>query len=537
MVRVIMVRGRFLFFFHALILFAILSGIYFRFENLEKKLFWHDEIGTRLFSAGLPIEEWNRVIYTGEVLNSDVVRTIHRLHPKGAWDVLKGLATDDPHHPPLYYVLVGVWVRVFGDEIATLRMLSAFFSLLLLPAVYWLSREIFPSKRIAWIATALIALSPFFVLYAQEAREYSLWFVWIALSNAALLRAIRLTESRLDFSSRIFWAWALCTLFTCLGLYTSLATATVIASQAGFILFRERFRITKITILSASSLSLGVILFAPWAIALAMRWEAFQISMAWSKMIHIPNRNLLAILALNISRPIIDFWPDYNGLVSVVSVGMATILVVGAILFFLFRAPLKTGALLLFLIFVPVLIVLVPDLLFGGIRSVSARYLSPALIGMILVLAYFYGSGNNTGIHRFRNTALYVAFSFSFASCIFNAKQEVVWPKGISYNLPRVAHIINQSSSPLVVGNRERHHPGNLLALSYLLKTGTKMQFLSKEGGYFLPPAFTNIFLYSPTDEFRHELEKKENVETRLMIEDLHLQLWVVEKKIESPKY
>lgn len=38
---------------------------------------------------------------------------------------------------------------------------------------------------------ALIAVSPFHVLYAQEAREYSLWTVTILLSSAALLRAMR----------------------------------------------------------------------------------------------------------------------------------------------------------------------------------------------------------------------------------------------------------------------------------------------------------------------------------------------------------
>ncbi len=514
---------------------AIVLGIFFRFEHLDKKLIWHDEVGTRLFSAGLQVDNWSSVLYTGQVLDVDLVRSIHHTHQKDALAILKGLAQDDPHHPPLYYFLAGIWGRTFGDDISTLRLLSVLFSLLMFPAIFWFCRELFRSERIAWTATALIAVSPFFVLYAQEAREYTLWFVLILFSNAALLRAIRLTElvQGSVTSGRIFWAWTLCTFFTALALYTSLATATVILSQAVFILFREKFQINKITVMSAVALSLGVILFSPWAFALALRWEAFQISMAWSKMIIIPNSSLLSILALNVSRTILDFWPDYQGTTSFVAVGLASILVITAIVFLILRAPFKTGALVLFLIIAPISFVLLPDLLFGGIRSVSARYIAPSLIGVIITLSYLLGADFEGGKLRTQNAVFFILIGVGFASCFLNSKQNVVWTKGISFILPQVATIINESKSPLVVGNKERHHPGNLIALSYLLKEETKMQFLATEKDYELPRNFERVFLYSPTDQFRKALEKKEKVNTRLLIEDLHLQLWIVEPSIE----
>jgi hypothetical protein len=169
-----------------------------------------------------------------------------------------------------------------------------------------------------------------------------------------------------------------------------------------------------------------------------------------------------------------------------------------------------------------------PDLLFGGIRSVSARYLAPSLIGLLVSIAYLLSAENESDYGWIRYASLPFVIGIGVMSCFHNARQEVVWTKGISVNLPKAALIINEAPSPLVVGNRERHHPGNLLALSYLLKPETKMQFLATEENYLFPQPFT-VFLYSPTDQFRQALEKKEKVRTRLLFQDLHLELWIVE--------
>ena len=40
--------------------------------------------------------------------------------------------------------------------------------------MYWLCLELFESSVTAWLAVAIIAISPFQIVYAQEARPYSL---------------------------------------------------------------------------------------------------------------------------------------------------------------------------------------------------------------------------------------------------------------------------------------------------------------------------------------------------------------------------
>ncbi len=517
---------------YLLLILTLILGVYFRFEHLDKKLLWHDEIGTRLFSAGLNIEEWQSVLYTGKIYDVGTVSGINRLNPKGIDDVILSLIQDDPQHPPLYYILAGIWTHLFGDEIGTLRLLSAILSLFCFPAMYWLCKELYADSKIAWTGVALLVSSPFFVLYAQEGREYTLWFALLLFSNASLLNSIRLTEEKVSQSKRIR-AWAVFSFFTVLALYTSLATVYMMFGQVAYILLREKFRITYISLHSVFAYLFISLAYLPWVIALVLRWEAFEISMSWSKVIHIPLKSLLEINALNISRTSIDFWPDrlYGGVFTPIGIGIATLLVFNSIAYVILRANLKKAGLVLSLIILPFLMLLGPDILYGGIRSVSARYIAPSLIGFELTLAFFLGSQKKSQAWIWE-AALFLVLVIRLLSCFHNSGEKVVWTKGISYNLPQVASFINSSSNPLVVGNRERHHPGNLLALSHLLESRTKMQFLTPEmtedQNYKLPNKFT-IFLFCPVEQFRLALEKREHIKTRLLVQDLHLELWVVE--------
>jgi len=75
--------------------------------------------------------------------------------------------------PPLYYLILGVWIRVFSDGQATTHVLSLIFALLTIPAALWAGRSLFGPAS-GWIAALLAAVNPFLTYYAQETRMYSL---------------------------------------------------------------------------------------------------------------------------------------------------------------------------------------------------------------------------------------------------------------------------------------------------------------------------------------------------------------------------
>jgi uncharacterized membrane protein len=513
----------------ALVAVALALGVFFRFAHLERNLVWHDEVYTKIFTAGYASDDWNEGIYTGKILPVEEVRKYQRHNPeRTVVDTVRSLARDEPQHPPLYYLLARVWTRICGTGYASLRALSGVLSLLALPAVFWLALELFGSRRVAWTAVVLLAVSPFFVLYAQEAREYTLWGVWTLWSCASLLWAIRVTESRWAPAVLLAGAWGLFAACTVLGLYTSFSTSAVIIAQLIYLAYRVRLRPTRVAGWSFAAMAVAGLLFLPWALILLGHFQAFQASMNWASEIQVPRGELLAILALNLSRAVLDISPGYDHAGSFVAVVVAVAVSGWGLVAVIRGSPARSSALLVLLIVVPIGMLLGPDLLFGGIRSVSTRYLTPSLLAVVLCVAYL--------VARERAPrwpwAAVVVVALGLASCTHNWRQDVVWTKSISYHLPQVAAAINESPAPLVIGNRERHHPGNLLALSNLLRDDASMQLLPVEqwDTCGLPrDRFPAIYLYSPTDPFRHDLESRESITTDLLYRDLYMELWKIE--------
>jgi uncharacterized membrane protein len=505
-----------------LVLVILALGGVLRVHDLGEKLVWHDEVATVILAAGYPIDEWKEAIYTGEVIDADSVVRFQRLdQDRSVWTTLRGLAEHDPQHPPLYYALASTWVRLVGDGIGPLRLLSVLASLLGLVAMFQLCWEVSLSKRVAWTGTALLSVSPFFVLYAQEAREYALWATLILGCTAALLRAIRQTEA----TGRATRAWALYGLLTLVGLYTSLSTAPVIGGHVLFVVLRERGRLTRVALSSAATLAGCALLFLPWALNLLRNYDAFVVSMRWSKEIIIPRGSLLRILALNLSRPFVDFWPDLHTLPGWIGVGCALAVLGWAVVSLVRQVPWDRWLLIACVLVLPTAVHLVPDLLYGGIRSVSTRYLTPTLLMLLVTLAVLLG-----GLKPRKSTSAMTAVVFAvlIASCWHNARLEAPWSKGVSTSLPQVARVVNASEEPLLVAGIEAHMPGNMLALSRLLRPDTRLQLLTipDERAYELPDHAGELYFMGPNVLLRQRLEDREQVRFELLVEDLFLQLW-----------
>jgi hypothetical protein len=93
--------------------------------------------------------------------------------------------------PPLYYVLLSLWMDVAGSSEASVHGLSVVFSVLCVPVAFWAGWTLF-GRRTAWIAALLAAVNPFLTQYAQEGRMYAL---------VALLGTVSLTCWLLAFTT------------------------------------------------------------------------------------------------------------------------------------------------------------------------------------------------------------------------------------------------------------------------------------------------------------------------------------------------
>ncbi len=88
--------------------------------------------------------------------------------------------------PPLYYLLLHVWMSIAGSSEADSHALSLVFGLLIVPAGAWVAGSLF-GRRAALIAAVLFAMNPFLTAYSQETRMYTLMALLGLLATAGFI--------------------------------------------------------------------------------------------------------------------------------------------------------------------------------------------------------------------------------------------------------------------------------------------------------------------------------------------------------------
>jgi mannosyltransferase len=90
--------------------------------------------------------------------------------------------------PPLYYMLLHVWMGWVGTTEFATQSLSAIIGLLCVPAAFW-AGNVMMGRRVAWAAAAIAAVDPFLTLHAYEARMYALLVLLGILTSTAFVLA------------------------------------------------------------------------------------------------------------------------------------------------------------------------------------------------------------------------------------------------------------------------------------------------------------------------------------------------------------
>ena len=93
-------------------------------------------------------------------------------------------------NPPIYRLLLGVWMHLAGSSPFAVRVLSVFFGILAVALLYRFASELY-GKRVAVIAGVLAAVAPPLVYYSQEAKGYPLVLLGTVCSAWLWLRLHR----------------------------------------------------------------------------------------------------------------------------------------------------------------------------------------------------------------------------------------------------------------------------------------------------------------------------------------------------------
>lgn len=119
-----------------LITVILVMGMFFRFANLQKKVYWIDEGYTSQQIPGYSESEFIQKLGEGQIKQIKSLQNYQRINAeKSVFDTVKKLALEESHLTPLYFVAARCWVQLFGDSIAVTRSLSAVFSVLAIYSV------------------------------------------------------------------------------------------------------------------------------------------------------------------------------------------------------------------------------------------------------------------------------------------------------------------------------------------------------------------------------------------------------------------
>lgn len=205
--------------FPLLVILAV--GIALRFIALGRQSFWHDEIDSVMTASGGPGD--------------------------GLLEIILNI------HGPLYLVLLKGWMALVGDGEGAIRILSALLGSVGLVLFYRAGLRLV-GRAAALAGLALLAVSPYFLWYSQEARNYALLFDVGLLAVPAFLADIE-RRTRGTFAATLITTVAAC--LANLSGFFLLAFHAVYGLTAGR---REGYPIRRLAVL----LLVAVVVLSPW---------------------------------------------------------------------------------------------------------------------------------------------------------------------------------------------------------------------------------------------------------------------------------
>lgn len=238
-----------------------------RFLNLSAKPPWNDELATLVFSLGNSL----KTVPIDQIISLETLLEPLRPRSNASFvDVIRHLMSESTH-PPLYFLLTHFWLKLFPTQdglvsVWAARSLSAILGAAAVPALYALG--LLWNRRTAIAAAVLMAVSPYGIYLAQEARHYTLAILLMLASIRCLLLALRSRSvpgtASPDRSRRLAFTWIV---VNSLGVAVHYFFTLVLAAEGIAVLisawrYRDRARWKAIGI-SAIGTAIGVLVWLP----------------------------------------------------------------------------------------------------------------------------------------------------------------------------------------------------------------------------------------------------------------------------------
>src|SRR6266481_1280476 len=110
---------------------------------------------------------------------------------QGPWLSLFKRAGLDMVHPPLFYLVLKLWIYLADSSMAGLRVFTVAISLATIVPLILLGRELGFRTRVIVLALGLMAVNNYLILYSYYLRSYSLLLFFTLCSQVAFVKFLR----------------------------------------------------------------------------------------------------------------------------------------------------------------------------------------------------------------------------------------------------------------------------------------------------------------------------------------------------------
>lgn len=210
---------------------------------------------------------WDLAAYS---LSTDEIFSL--LAARYDWSGLIAFVVEDVNHPPLFYLLLKLWIGIGGESLLWLKLFPALTAIATIIPFFFLCRELKLQATEVTLALLLMAVNGYLIYFAQELRMYSLLLFFTVCS---LWLFVRFFNSEIGSKKKL---WALFAVNILL-VYTHYFGWLVVGVEFIFLLFGERRKLKSFLLLVA-----GLILCSsPWAyaVAQALRRRELGENLAW----------------------------------------------------------------------------------------------------------------------------------------------------------------------------------------------------------------------------------------------------------------
>ena len=545
-----------------LIVVAICWGCWLRFYKLDAKVYWEDEVFTSLRLSGYSHQELVEQTFHGDIVYpADLLQFQIAHEDKSIGDVIHGLTEDT--HPPAYFVLLRLWSNWFGYSTTSVRALSATVSLLLLPSVFgiaWLLFERSPQRQaIAELATALVAVSPYQISLANEARMYSLLPVATTLAGLCLLWAIRRQRQGLNRGDRLGkplskrayrHAWGWYGLLSASSLYVHWLAVPILVGYGFYVWLQQQAVRSLHWSLHWARAQKRYLLMSAFTVGAILPWVAFM-GRGLSNVYYQTKWTGEAVTFWGAEESLGQLWLQhglmlfFNGdilaqlpILKWMGGGLAIAFVGWALIYLVRHTALPVWSFLLIssgIIYAPLA---VSDIFLGGRRSGIFRYFSPSIGAIEITVAFalvslggvaFYKTHSDkthsdktqSGQRRSDKASdnenkggLRMAARSAIAFLLISGALSQTVAK-VTYSVDQqplgdVASVVNSTPNAILVSDAPR--PSLLLPLAHLLKDETPLMLTVRPNLPTLREVRDRpVFLYLTSEAFQTSLEAQGN--------------------------